>query len=57
MNQYIQSLQGYKFWYDYTKDKYNKKTKFCFIDRDCFRVHIKTEDFYENIAKDVEEWV
>ena len=45
MNQYIQSLQGYQFWYDYTKDKYNKKTKFCFIDRDCFRVHVKTEDF------------
>ena len=26
------------------------------MDTDCFIIHIKTEDFYEDIADDVEKW-
>ena len=41
----------YEFWYDFIKPKY-----VCYIDTDSFIIHIKTEDFYEDIANDVEKW-
>ena len=34
--------------------KYNKKAKLCYRDADGFIFHVKTEDIYEDIAKDVE---
>ena len=46
----------YKFWYDYVKPKYQDKAKLCYIDTDGIIVHIKTKDFYEYIADDVEKW-
>ena len=46
----------YKFWYDYIKTKYQEKAKLCYMDTDSFVIHIKTEDFYEDIANDVEKW-
>ena len=62
----------YEFWYDYIqpkyqdrgklcymdsdKPKYQGRAKLCYMDTDSFVIHIKTEDFYENIANDVEEW-
>ena len=46
----------YKFWYDYVKRKHHDKAKLCYMDTDSFVIHIKTEDFYEDIANDVEEW-
>ena len=46
----------YEFWYDYIKPKYQDKAKLCYMDTDSFVIHIKTEDFYEDIANDVEEW-
>ena len=46
----------YKFWYDYLKLKYNDKVKLCYMDTDSFIIIIKTEDFYEDIANDVERW-
>ena len=46
----------YKFWYDYNKLKYPDKVKVCYMDTDSFVVHIITEDFYEDIVNDVEEW-
>ena len=30
--------------------------KICYTDTDSFVIHIKTEDFYEDIADDVEKW-
>ena len=30
--------------------------KICYTDTDSFVIHIKTEDFYEDIANDVEKW-
>ena len=43
----------YEFWYDYVKPKYEDKAKLCYMDTDSFVIHIKTEDFYEDIANDV----
>ena len=46
----------YEFWYDYIKPKYEDAAKLCYMDTDSFIIHIKTEDFYEDIANDVEKW-
>ena len=32
------------FWYDYIISKYGDKSNFCYMDKDIFIVHIKTED-------------
>ena len=45
----------YEFWYDYMKPKYGDNVKLCYMDTDRFIVHIKVEDFYEDIADDVEK--
>ena len=45
----------YKFWYDYMKPKYGDNVKLCYMDTDSFIMHIKTEDFYKDIANDVEK--
>ena len=44
----------YEFWYDYVKPKYGEKAKLCYMDTDSFILHIKTDDIYKDIAKDVE---
>ena len=44
----------YEFWYGYIKPKYGDKAKLCYMDIDSFIIHIITEDFYEDIANDVE---
>ena len=46
----------YEFWYDYIKPKYGDKARLCYMDTDSFVIHIKTEDFYKDIADDVERW-
>ena len=46
----------YEFWYDYIKPKYQDRAKLCYMDTDSFVIHIKTEDFYEDISDDVEKW-
>ena len=46
----------YEFWYDYIKPKYGKKAKLRYMDTDSFIIHIETEDFYKDIANDVEKW-
>ena len=47
----------YEFWYDYIKPKYKDKAKLCYMDTGSFDIHIETEDFYEDIAGDVEKWL
>ena len=37
------------------KPKYGKNIKLCYMDTDSFIMNIKTEDFYKDIANDVEE--
>ena len=44
----------YEFWYDYIKSKYKHKARLCYTDTDSFVMHIKTEDFYKDLAGDVE---
>ena len=46
----------YEFWYDYIKPKYGDKARLCYMDTDSFVIYIKTEDFYKDIASDVERW-
>ena len=46
----------YEFWYDYIKLKYGDRAKLCYTDTDSFVIHIITEDFFEDIADDVEGW-
>ena len=45
----------YKFWYDYMKPKYGDNVKLCYMDTDSFKMHIKTEDIYKDVANDVEK--
>ena len=46
----------YELWYNYIKPKYQDKAKLCYMDTDSFFIHIKTEDFYEDIANDIKKW-
>ena len=46
----------YEFWYDYIKPNYQDKVKLCYMDTDSFVIHIIIEDFYKDIANDVEKW-
>ena len=50
----ISKILMYEFWYDYMKPKYGNDVKFCYMDTDSFIMNIKTNDFYEDIANDVE---
>ena len=45
----------FEFWNDYVKPKYGDNVKLCYMDTDSFIMHIKTEDFYKDIANDVEK--
>ena len=45
----------YEFWYDYITPKYQDRAKLCYMDTNSFVIHIITEDFYEDIANDVEK--
>ena len=44
----------YEFWYDYVKPKYGENEKLCYMNTDSFTVHVKTDDTYKDIVKDVE---
>ena len=46
----------HEFWYDYIKSKYGDNARLCYMDTDSFIMHIKTEDFYKDIAPDVDRW-
>ena len=45
----------YEFHYDYMRPKYGSKVKLCYMDTDSFAYEIVTEDFYRDIANDVEK--
>ena len=45
----------HEFWYDYMKPKYGDNVKLRYTDTDSFIIVIKTKDFYEDIADDVEK--
>ena len=46
----------YEFWYDYLKPKYGDKVKLCYLDTDNFVIYVETEDFYKDIASDMDKW-
>ena len=43
----------YEFWYYHVKLKYGEEAKLFYMDTDSFIVSIKTDDIYEDIAKEV----
>ena len=45
----------YEFWYDYVKPKYGENVKLCYMNIDSSIVHVKIDDIYNNIVKDVEK--
>ena len=51
----ISKILMYEFWYDYMKPKYGDNVKLCYMDTDIFIMNIKIEDFYKDIANDVEK--
>ena len=50
----LSKLVMYEFHYDYMIPRYNEHLKLCYMDTDSLVYHIKTEDFYSDIAGDVE---
>ena len=46
----------YEFWYDYLEPKHGDKVKLCYMDKGRFIIHVETEDFYKDIANDVDIW-
>ena len=50
----ISKILMYEFWYDYIKPKYGSDVKLCYMDTYSFVMNIKTNDFYKDIANDVE---
>ena len=51
----ISKILMYEFWYDHMKPKYNDNVKLCYMDTNSFLMNIKTENFYKDIANDVED--
>ena len=51
----LNKVQMYDYWYDEMKLKYGDRIRLCYMDTDSFIMHIKTKDFYEDIANDVEK--
>ena len=45
----------YEFCYDYMRPKYGSKVKLCYMDTGSFVYEIEIEDFYTDIASNVEK--
>ena len=51
----ISKMLMYQFWYDYMKPKYSNRVKLCYMDTDSFVMSIKMNNFYKDIANDVDK--
>ena len=51
----ISKILMYEFLYDCMKSKYGNDVILCYMDTDSFVMNIKTEDFYKDVANDVEK--
>ena len=51
----ISKILMYEFWYDYMKPKYGNDLKLCYMDTESFVMNIKTNNFYKDIANDVDK--
>ena len=45
----------YEFWYNYVKPKYGEKSKLCYMDTGSLIVHVKTDNSYNDVGKDIEK--
>ena len=45
----------YEFWYNYIKPKYQNNANIWYVDTESLIINIKTENFHEDIADDVEK--
>ncbi|XP_072019741.1 uncharacterized protein [Amphiura filiformis] len=52
----ISKTMMYDFHYNYIKKKYGNKAKLCLTDTDSLLYEIETEDFYKDIAQDVDRY-
>ena len=52
----ISTTVTYESWYGYIKPKYKEKVQLCYMDTDSFIILFKTQDFYKDIANDVDKW-
>ena len=50
----LSKIVMYEFHYDYMIPKYGDRLKLCYIDTDSLVYHIRTKDFYADIADDVQ---
>ena len=50
----LSKIMMYEFHCDYMVPKYGKNIKLCYMDTDSYVYDIKTEDFYKDIAEDIE---
>ena len=50
----LSKLVMYEFHYDYMKPKYKDNLQLSYMDTDSLVYHIKTKDFYADVAKDVQ---
>ena len=51
----LSKIVMYEFHYDYMLPKYGDRIKLCYMDTDSYVYNINTEDFYKDIAEDVEK--
>ena len=51
----LSKTRMYEYWYDDMKPKYGDRIKLCYMDTISFIMYIETEDFYKDIADDVEK--
>ena len=49
----LSKILMYEFHYDYMRPKYTDRLQLCYMDTDSLIYHIKTKDFYADIAGDV----
>ena len=52
----ISKILMHEIWYGYIKAKFGGRAKLCYIDTDSLIHLIMTENFYEDIANDIEIW-
>ena len=50
----LSKILMYDYWYNEMKPKHKDSIRLCYMDMDSFIMHIKTEDFYKDIADDIE---
>ena len=51
----LSKIRMYEYWYDDMKPKCADNIRLCYMDTHNFIMHIKIEDFYKDIANDVEK--